>query len=101
MDGQMADLVRLRNEAEALKQQINALGEAGDTNPSGAAITGRLEADPHPPEYYQELHQMAGGKDKDAITLGLRLRMYAIDHQKHSLRAWIKSRLICAKSACR
>jgi hypothetical protein len=34
----------------------------------------------HSPQYYDQLHQMAGGKEKDVKTLGLAFHMYASDH---------------------
>jgi hypothetical protein len=34
----------------------------------------------HSSEYYQQLHQMADGKERDVKTLGLAFHMYASDH---------------------
>jgi hypothetical protein len=82
VDSQMADLVRLRNEAEALKEQTNALGKQLTQIPRAWPSQAVSKPTPHPPEYYQELHQMAGGKDKDAIILALALGNYAHDHKR-------------------
>ena len=38
----------------------------------------------HPPEYWEQLHQLAGSKATDARDLGLAFSEYADDHQGHS-----------------
>jgi hypothetical protein len=80
-DGQMADLVRLRSEAEGLRKQISALGKQPEQNLRPRASPNAARPESHPPEYYQQLHEIAGGKDRDALTLGLALQMYASEHQ--------------------
>jgi uncharacterized protein YdcH (DUF465 family) len=88
VDGQMADLVRLRSEAEGLRKQINALAKQPEQNRRPRASPTASRSESHPPEYYQQLHELAGGKDRDAMTLGMALQMYASEQQSQIPSSW-------------
>ena len=80
-DGHKAELAKLRSEAEALKKQTNNLGrqlkESREPRPSRTAPT----PESHTPEYWEQLHQMAGRKGRDARDLATAFCSYAFDHQ--------------------
>jgi type II secretory pathway pseudopilin PulG len=73
-----AELSKLRREAEALKKQSESLGSQlqknHDTQPAAPPES-------HPPEYWEQLHQMAGAKPTDARDLASALQRYASDHE--------------------
>jgi hypothetical protein len=79
-DDRAAELVRLRVEAQVLRKHINELEQQqAEAHPSHASPAAS-QIISHPPEYWEQLHQMAGGKTKDAMTLAYALMRYASDH---------------------
>lgn len=81
-DDHQAELSRLRNEAEALKKQTNALAHQPEVRPTNQPAGGAASAEPsHPPEYWEQLHQMSGAKGLDARNLASAMLEYASDHQ--------------------
>jgi hypothetical protein len=83
-DDHTAELAKLRRASEALKKQTNDLarkwGKSHETQPSGPASNPKSDT----PEYYKQLHQMAGSKPMEARDLGLAFQEYARDHQNQS-----------------
>jgi hypothetical protein len=78
------ELARLRREAEALKKQTNEMGgqlaasvASRPSQPSQPAPAPQS----HTPEYWEQLHQMAGAKATDARNLATAFIFYASDHQ--------------------
>jgi len=78
---QMIELQKLRSRAEALRKQTNELGKQLAENRRSRPPHASVKENLHPPEYWEQLHQMAGGKPIDARNLAMALRMYADDHQ--------------------
>jgi len=77
-DEHKAELVKLRNEAEALKKQKNDLGNRQlKDSPSRPAPT----PESHTPEYWEQLRQMGGRKGMDARDLATAFCSYAFDHE--------------------
>jgi hypothetical protein len=74
------ELSKLRQEADALKAQAQRAKERQAQRGAPAASQKPAPEPVRSPEYYQQLHERAGGKDKDALALGLALRMYTADH---------------------
>jgi hypothetical protein len=83
-DDNTAELARLRSEAEALKKQTNDLGRRLKTNHEARASWPASIPESHPPEYYEQLRQMAGSKPLEARDLGRAFGAYADDHQNQS-----------------
>jgi RNA polymerase sigma factor (sigma-70 family) len=83
-DEQMSELLRLRGEVGRLRHQTNELARLREENQrlrgSLTASSADPNQSPHPPEYYQQLHQMAAGKEADLRSLGLAFHLYASDH---------------------
>jgi len=78
---QMSEFQKLR---EALRRQTNELGkQLAEIRRSRLPQTASRPT-PHPPEYYEQLHQAAAGKPTDARNLATAFRMYADDHQNQS-----------------
>ncbi|MGA2174644.1 MAG: hypothetical protein ABSH38_06640 [Verrucomicrobiota bacterium] len=79
-----AELAKLRRAAEALKKQTNDLGrqwgKSHESRPSQPASSPAS----HTPEYYEQLHQMAGSKPTEARDLAGAFQNYAMDHQNQS-----------------
>ena len=74
---QMSELLKLRAEVGQLRRQTNELAKLAQQNrPSPSSA----EAPTHTQEYFQQLHQMAGGKETDVKSLGLAFHLYAVDH---------------------
>jgi hypothetical protein len=80
-DDHKAELARLRREAEALKQQTNDLGRPLARSQASRSSPPASSPQSHTPEYYEQLHQMSGGKMKDAMNLAKAFISYASDHQ--------------------
>jgi hypothetical protein len=76
-----AELAKLRSEAEALKKQTNDLGRQLEKSPEPQPARPAPVPETHTPEYWEQLHQMAGGKTTDAMRLALGFWYYASDHQ--------------------
>jgi len=79
-DNRAVELVRLRTEAQALQKQINELGKQLTENRPSGVSQAASQSIHHTPEYWEQLHQMAGGKSKDAMILAFALMEYASDH---------------------
>jgi hypothetical protein len=79
-----AELARLRGEAEALKKQTNELGRplAGSHDSHPSQPPPKLAH--HTPEYYEQMHQMAGARTRDAMNLGRAFGNYAFDHKQQA-----------------
>ena len=80
-EDRVTELVKLRREVEELRKQTNTLGRQLALNLQSRRSQTSATPEPHSPEYFQQLHQTAGGKDPDAMSLVMGLRMYASDHQ--------------------
>jgi hypothetical protein len=83
-DDHMAELARLRTEGEALKKQTNDLGQRLKTNHVSQPPQPASSLESHPPEYYEQLRQMAGSKPLETRDLGRAFGDYASDHQNQS-----------------
>jgi hypothetical protein len=80
-DDHVTELSKLRSKAETLKKQTNDLGRQIEEK-SKPQSSGAVPAEqPHPPEYWEQLHQMAGAKGTDARNLASAMIQYASDHQ--------------------
>jgi hypothetical protein len=79
-----AELAELRHEVGALENQTNDLGRplAQSRAPQPPRPAGGPE--PHSPEFFKQLRQMAGGKTEDAHGLAGAFGLYASDHQNQS-----------------
>jgi hypothetical protein len=83
-DDRTAELAKLRVEAETLKKQTNDLGRQLEQNRAAQPV---LSVRPmpvpesHPPEYWQQLQQLAGSKPWEARDLASAIVSYASDHQ--------------------
>ncbi|HWY30488.1 MAG TPA: hypothetical protein VNX46_07035 [Candidatus Acidoferrum sp.] len=82
MEDHSAELAKLRSEVEALEKQTNEVirQSVASHQPQPAP----MPSPPHPPEYWEKLHQLAGSKSTDARDLGLAFCEYASDHQGQS-----------------
>ncbi len=76
-----AELARLRSKAEALRKQTNELGKQLEQNRRSRSALTAAKPESHPPEYYEQLHKMAGAKPMDARNLSSVFLMYASDHK--------------------
>jgi len=83
-DNNTAELARLRGEAAALKKQTSDLGPALANSPGTRPSRAASSHEPHTPEYYEQLHQMAGNKTLEARDLGMAFGSYADAHQNQS-----------------
>ena len=77
-----AELKKLRGEAEALKKQTNDLGRASVKGHEAPAST--PASNQHTPEYWTQLHQLAGARTRDAMSLGSAFEEYAFEHQQQT-----------------
>lgn len=75
-----AEPAELRGKAEALRKQTNELGKQLEQNRRSRPSPTASKPASRPPEYYQRLHQLAGAKARDAVSLVTAFRMYASDH---------------------
>jgi hypothetical protein len=80
-EDQTAELAKLRGQAETLQKQTSKLGMQLEQNRRGQPSPSASKPDPHPPEYYEQMHQMAGGAEKDARKLVRAFLTYASDNQ--------------------
>ncbi len=76
-----AELATLRGKAEALRKQSNELGKQLEQNRRTRPLPTASKAAPHPPEYYERLHQTAGSKGWDAKNLAQAVLMHASEHE--------------------
>jgi hypothetical protein len=80
-DDHTAELSKLRSEAAALKKQTNAIAGQLEERPK-AQPSGTTPDEPsHPPEYWEQLHEMSGAKGLDARNVASAMLEYALDHQ--------------------
>jgi hypothetical protein len=75
-----SELARLRNEAEALQKQTNALARNSQQHLESKPSDSEPPMESHPPEYWDQLHQMAGAKALDARNLSSAFQNFALDH---------------------
>jgi type II secretory pathway pseudopilin PulG len=77
--GHQAELAKLRSEADALKKQTKDLAKQTEArHPNQPAAPAPVE---HPPEYWDQLHQLSGAKGGDARNMASAMLEYATDHQ--------------------
>ena len=77
----VAELARLRVEAESLIRQTNDAGRRLEASRSSRPPQIAPNPPSHTPEYWAQLHQMAGGKTTDAMNLAAAFIFYAGEHQ--------------------
>jgi hypothetical protein len=82
-DDHSAELASLRKELASLQKQTNELVRASETNRSPQLPSAHPQ-EAHSPEYYAQLHQLAGAKTRDAMNLGGAFFNYVGDHQGQS-----------------
>jgi hypothetical protein len=80
-NSQLSELARLRSRAQELQQQTNELGFQLRSNRLASATRPKAEPEPHPPEYYDQLHRTAAAKPTDARNLSTVFFRYASDNQ--------------------
>jgi hypothetical protein len=78
----MAEVAKLRGEAEKLRQQTHELRQQQEQKNPKTSSSSSPKAASHPPEYYEQLHRMAGGKPIDARNLATVFASYASDHDQ-------------------
>jgi hypothetical protein len=71
----------LRTQARELQNQTNQLRAQIKTNQSAEPSRVAENPRPRPPEYYEQLHRLAGAKGRDAKNLSEVFLMYAVDHE--------------------
>lgn len=72
----LSELDKLRNQTEALQKQTSALsGQFKSNRPPQQPPSA-----PRSPEYYNQLHRLAGAKGRDATSLSQAFLIYASDH---------------------
>ncbi len=76
--GEMADLRRV---AEALLGQSNALAQRVDGRRAAPTPKPPARSEPRPPEYYEQLHRVAGTRPKDTLLLTQAVLEHAWSHQ--------------------
>jgi len=75
-----AELEKLRAQASGLRaQKDNLEKQVEEKRRSRQGQSAPYQA-PHPPEYYEELYRLSGGKTSDGRILGIAFAMYAMDH---------------------
>ena len=77
---QVGELQRLCSKVEGLRKQNKELERVHQESRRLAASQAASEQS-HPPEYWQQLHQRAGGKPKDAVIVSSIFLKYAREHQ--------------------
>ena len=80
-DKHIAELSKLRSEIEALKKQTNDLGRQIEEKRKSQPLTAAPAEQSHPPQYWEQLHQMSGAKGADARNLASAMIQYRLDHQ--------------------
>ena len=79
--GPSAELTRLRNKLESLRQQTNVLTRQKEQSRPKSAKTAPPSEMEHTEEDWEQLHLSAGAKPRDARSLGLAFIEYPINHQ--------------------
>ena len=80
-EDQAAELAKLRSEAETLQKQTNKLGTQLEQNLQARPSPTASKSEPHSQEYYEQMHRMARGPEKDARSLSMAVFSYASDHE--------------------
>lgn len=75
-----AELAGLRNEAQSLQKKIKDQDKPLTGNRSPRSSPAGSPEISHPPEYWEQLHQLAGSKPFDAVRLTTAIKAYASDH---------------------
>ena len=78
---QVGELQRLRTEVEGLRKIVKVLEDDQTERSRLSATRTHSDKESHPPEYWQQLHQRAGGKPKDAVIVSSVICKYARNHQ--------------------
>jgi len=81
VEEQAAELARLRGKAESLQKRTNELGRRLEQDRGAPPSPTASKSEPHPPEYYEQMHRMARGPEKDARSLSMAVFSYASDHE--------------------
>jgi hypothetical protein len=76
-----AELAKLRSEAEALKKQTNDLSRQLEKSRESRPSQPTPIQESRTPEYWEQLHEMAGSKATDARNIASAFNYYASDHQ--------------------
>jgi hypothetical protein len=79
-EGSAAELTKLRNEAQTLRKQTNDLARQTKETRESPQLSPQPPAETHPPEYWQQLHQMAGAKPLDARNFASGMLNFASEH---------------------
>lgn len=74
------ELDQLRQQREVLQQQLHDRAQA-EKKPDLSQRSPRADQPPRSPEYFAQLHQAAGDKTRVALSVGLAMRQYALDHE--------------------
>jgi hypothetical protein len=74
-----AELDQLRAQATSLRQQTNRLAKEAKTALSASSRPSSAP-EPHPPEYWEQLHKAVGTKAVDARDVAAAAYTYAMDH---------------------
>jgi hypothetical protein len=74
-----AEIAKLRAQADALRERTNRIAREKKAAAPGSSTPNRAP-EPHPAEYYEELHKATGTKPIEARDIALAASMYAADH---------------------
>jgi hypothetical protein len=80
-NSQEDELATLRSQALTLQRQTNDLGAQLKSHGKARASQPASKPEPRPPEYWAQLHRLAGAKARDAVSLSQAFLTYASDHQ--------------------
>lgn len=75
-----AELAKLREEAATLQKQTNALARRSQEHLESKPPGSEPPWESHPPEYWEQMHQLAGAKATDARNLSAAFHNFALDH---------------------
>ena len=75
------ELAKLRDRAQALQRQTNALGDHLQSHRQARASQPTEKPEPRPSEYWDQLHRLAGAKGREARDLSQAFHTFALDHQ--------------------
>jgi len=78
------EMEALRREVVHLRRQTSELAQKKKANQPPEPSSASSQTDTHPPEYYEQMHQLAAAKPRDALFLTSAFRQYAADHQGQS-----------------
>jgi hypothetical protein len=98
IDDNSAELAKLRAELASLQKQTNDLARRSDTSrPARPSQSARSTGQQRPPEYWTQLHRLAGTRTQDAMSLGGAWGDYAFEHQQQSPASLIELATYAAK----